>query len=153
MVSTELLRRYPFFARLNDGQLRKMAMIGEERTCAPGEVLFTGGAVADQLYLLRKGSVELHYVVKDERGMEKTQDYLVGIINPGEVFGISAVVQPYRYTSSAVAGEACEILALDAMALRAMCDEDIELKALFQERIATTAFKRLQDTRVQLLAA
>jgi CRP/FNR family cyclic AMP-dependent transcriptional regulator len=153
MVSTELLRRYPFFALLTDRQLRDLAMISEERECATGELLFAGGTDADQLYLLRKGSIELHYVVTDERGMENPQDYLVGVISPGEVFGISAVVKPYRYTSSAVVGDASSVIEMDAAAIRTMCDEDIQLKALFQERIATIAFKRLQDARVQLLAA
>lgn len=153
MVSTELLRRYPFFAGLSDQQLRKLAMISNEAICHEGEVLFEGGANADHLYLLRDGNIELHYVVTDERGMEKPQDYLVGIINPGEVFGISAVVAPFEYTSGAVASEPSELIELESAPLRELCDSDLALKALFQERIAATAFKRLQDARVQLLAA
>ena len=152
MISTELLRRYPFFAGLTDEQLRELAMISDERNFQEGETLFVGGESADYLYLLRNGNVELHYMVADERGMEKTQDFLVGVINPGEVFGISAVVEPYKYTTAAVAGGPSPVIEIEGAALRGLCETDIALKALFQERIASTTFKRLQDSRVLLLA-
>ena len=106
MVSTELLRRYPFFANLSDKELRQLAMISDEKEISGGETLFASGDDAGYLYLLRSGSIDLHYVVGDERGMEKTQDFMVGVINPGEVFGISSAVAPYRYTASAVATRA-----------------------------------------------
>lgn len=153
MVSTELLRRYPFFANMTDDELREIAMISEEKEYADGEAIFVGGKNADYLYLLRNGSIELHYVVTDERGMEETHDYLVGIINPGEVFGISAAVDPYQYTASAVAGGPSLVVEMEGSALRDLCESDVALKALFQERIASTVFKRLQDSRVMLLAA
>ena len=152
MVSTELLRRYPFFAGLSDGQLRELAMISAERVFQGGATVFESETAAKFLYLLRSGSIELHYVVTDQRGMEIPQDYLVGMINPWEVFGISAVVAPYQYTSSAITGEPSTAIEIESYALRALCDADLEMKVLFQERIAATAFKRLQDARVQLLA-
>ena len=42
MVSTELLRRYPFFAGLNDDQLRELAMITEKLEVQEGDTLFAG---------------------------------------------------------------------------------------------------------------
>jgi CRP/FNR family transcriptional regulator, cyclic AMP receptor protein len=152
MVSTELLRRYPFFAGFDDNMLRQLAMISNETEFDADEVLFQGGSHADFLYLLRTGVVELHYVVADERGMEKIQDHIVGMINPGDLFGISAVVEPFRYTSSAVATVPSRVIKIEGETLRALCASNLELKALVQERVAATAFKRLQDARVQLLA-
>jgi CRP-like cAMP-binding protein len=152
MVSTELLRRYPFFANLTDKELRELAMISKEKEIPAGEALFVGGQDADYLYLLQNGGIELHYVVSDERGMEKTQDFMVGVINPGEAFGISAAVEPYKYTASAVATTPCLVIETDGKALRDLCEEDLRLKALFQSRIASTLFRRLQDSRVLLLA-
>jgi CRP-like cAMP-binding protein len=68
MVSTEMLRRYPFFSFMNHVQLHEVAMITEEREIESGVVLFSAEEAADALYLLREGSVELHYTVTDERG-------------------------------------------------------------------------------------
>ena len=153
MVSTELLRRYPFFANLTDEQLRSIAMITEDRATRDGETLFEGGDSADFLYLLRTGGVELHYRVVDEREMEQPQDLLVGIINPGEVFGISSLINPYHYTASGVVSEPGNVLRLNGAALRELCAVDKALYALLLERVASTAVKRLHDTRVLLVAA
>ena len=151
MVSTELLRRYPFFAGLNDDQLRELAMITEELKIQEGDTLFEGEQGADFLYLLQDGSVELHYVVIDEREMETPQDFLVGIINPREVFGISALIKPFKYTASAVANRAGRVLQIDGAKLRALCEADADLYVILLERIASTALLRLRDTRMQLI--
>ena len=151
MVSTELLRRYPFFAGLNDDQLRELAMITEELEVQEGETLFAGETGADFLYLLQNGSVELHYVVVDERGMETPQDFMVGIINPMEVFGISVLIEPYNYTASATANRPSSVLQVDGPKLRALCEADTEMYVTLLERISSTALLRLRDTRMQLI--
>lgn len=153
MISTELLRRYPFFAFATPEQLRELAMITREQEYAGETHLFDAGAKADTLYLLRSGAVELHFVVVDERGMETPQDYLVGMINPGEVFGVSALIEPYTYTATAVASEPSHVLELNAVALRALAQADSDLAARLLQRVAAVTLQRLQDTRVQLLAA
>jgi len=153
MVSPEMLRRYPFFSFMNHVQLHEVAMITEEIELASGTVLFTAGEAANALYLLREGSVELHYMVTDERGMEVEQDFLVGMINPGDMFGISALIRPYEYTTGALISATSQLLQLDAKELRALCEKDIELTAEWQRHIAEVTLERLNYTRVQLLAA
>jgi CRP-like cAMP-binding protein len=153
MVSTELLRRYPFFANLSDKELRQLAMISNEKEISEGETLFASGDDADHLYLLQSGGIDLHYVVSDDRGMEKTQDFMVGVINPGEVFGVSSAIAPYKYTASAVANDPSLVIKMEGAALREMCEADIHMKALFQERIASTVYRRLHDSRLLLLGA
>ena len=153
MVSPEMLRRYPFFAFMTHDQLRKAAMIAEENNIKAGTTLFEEGDPADALYLLREGNIELYYHIIDERGMEQKQVYLVGMINPGEVLGISGLIRPFKYTTSAVSGETSQLLELDAVALREMCDDDVKLAAEWYRQIAETTLERLNHTRVQLLAA
>ncbi len=150
MVSTEVLRRYPFFAGLNDEQLRELAMISQQRNIENEELLFEEEAGADALYLLEEGSVELHHIVVDERGMEKRQDFLVGIINPGEVFGISAMIEPNYYTASAICNRPSQVLELAGPQLRALCEADVALYVPLLEQVAAITRQRLQDTRVQL---
>lgn len=153
MISPEMLRRYPFFAFLNHEQLREVAMIAQEKVVGAGMTLFASGEPASALFLLREGNVELHYTVIDARRMEKQQDFLVGMINPGEVFGISALIRPHQYTTSALTGEASQIMQFDAVALRELCEQDLQLTAEWQRQIAEATMERLQSTRIQLLAA
>jgi CRP-like cAMP-binding protein len=100
---------------------------------------------------LQDGSVELHYVVVDERGMETPQDFLVGVINPREVFGISALIKPFEYTASALVNRAGRVLQIDGVNLRALCEADVDMYVILLERIASTALLRLRDTRMQLI--
>lgn len=153
MVSPEMLRRYPFFSFMNHIQLHEVSMITEEKSVDAGVVLFTSGDDAKSLFLLREGGVELHLLVTDERGMEEKQDYLVGMINPGDMFGISALIRPHKYTTSAVTSDASQILKIDADQLRALCDKDKDLAAEWQRHIAEVTLERLNYTRIQLLAA
>lgn len=153
MVSPEMLRRYPFFSFMNHIQLHEVSMITEEKEVEAGTVLFSLGEAANSLYLLREGGVELHLTVTDERGMEEQQDYLVGMINPGDMFGISALIRPYKYTTGALTSDASQLLEIDAEQLRALCDKDKDLSAEWQRHIAEVTLERLNYTRIQLLAA
>jgi CRP-like cAMP-binding protein len=149
MVSPELLRRYPFFCCLDDAQLKALAMIGQESEFEQGAMLFQEGEPARQLWLLMNGSVDLYYQTDANRG----EPLLVGQINPGEVFAISALIEPYRLTSSARAGEDCRALCFDGSALRALCEVDCKLGYLLMRQLAASAIERLNFTRVELAAA
>jgi cAMP-binding proteins - catabolite gene activator and regulatory subunit of cAMP-dependent protein kinases len=114
MISPELLRRYVFFRNLQEPQLKAIAMLADEVTVAVGETLFEIDQNADTLYLLLEGRIDLKYLVVDRDDPTNRQVYDVGEINPGEAFGISALIEPYRYTSSATAGQESRVLKIDA---------------------------------------
>ena len=64
MISPELLRRYPHFAKLEDDVLKKLAMMSEERAFARAGTPVRGGAACGQfLYVILQGSVDLFSVV------------------------------------------------------------------------------------------
>lgn len=153
MISPELLRRYPFFSFLNHDQLREVAMITNEIEVVKGDVLFENGEPADAWYLLMEGSIDLHYVVVNEHNPELRKDFTVGTINPGEVLGISAVIEPYMYTSKAVAVNRSRMLKTDAKALRALAKNDHLLECGLQRMMAKAGMERLHATRIQLAAA
>lgn len=153
MISPELLRRYPFFAHLNERQLQAIAMLAEEVTYQPGETLFTTDEPADTLYFLMEGGVDLHYVVIDRDDPQLRKDFYVGPVNPGEPLGISALIEPHRYTAAAIASGMCRLIKIEAAGLRALCAADPGLDAILMRHTAQAAMSRLHDTRVQLAAS
>lgn len=153
MISPEVLRRYPFFSFLSTDQLREVAMITEEVGYKNGQTLFNNDEKANACYLLMTGAVELRYVVADEFEPELRKEFVVGAINPGEFLGISAAIEPNRYTSTAVAIGECKLLQIDGVALRALCSQDPLLDCGLQSMLARTAVDRLHATRIQLAAA
>jgi len=153
MVSPELLRRYPFFGYLDEKQLRAVAMIAEEVVPETGETLFEIEQPAAALYLLTEGDIELYYVIAGELDPKLRKEFYISDIGPGEVFGISALIEPYIYTSTGRVAGPSRVLKIEGAGLRALCELDCKLGYGLMRQLAKTALERLHDTRVQLVAA
>ena len=153
MVSPETLRRFPFFGDLTNDHLNAVAMLAEEVIYEIDETIFETDTPADALYFLMDGCVDLHYVAADELNPELRKDFFISEINPGEPFGISALIGPYRYTGTVRATCTTRALKFDAPGLRALCALDPKIHAALMKQIAAAAMLRLHDTRVQLAAA
>lgn len=153
MISPEVLRRYPFFSFLDPSQLKEVAMISEEIEIGHKETLFHVGDDTDFLYLLKDGAIDLHYVVIDEYEPQLRKDFLVGHVNPGEIVGVSAIIEPHIHTATAIANGECQLLQINAPELRRLCEEDLKLQNDLLYRIAEAAIDKLHATRIQLAAA
>lgn len=153
MVSPELLRRYPFFAGLSDEHLRAVAMLADEIDAPKGQDVFREGLPAEHLFLLVEGGLDIHFVVEDEIDRRRRKDLFVTEINPGEPFGISALIEPHVYASTVRTTKPCRLVRVHAAGLRAVCETDPRFCAAVMRQAAKVAMSRLHDTRVQLVAA
>jgi len=153
MVSPELLRRFPFFGFMSQPQLNAVAMITNEVTFTQGDTILEHGREAAALYLVIEGNVELYYIVTIENNPDYHKEYFVSEINPGEIFGISALIDPYIYTGNMKAGTDCRVLQTNAPSLRSLCHVDAKLAHGLMTEIAKAAMQRLADTRVLLVSA
>jgi CRP-like cAMP-binding protein len=151
MISPELLRRYPFFGFMGDTQLKAIAMIAEESTYEKGQTIFDANQAANTLYFLEDGSASNYFVVKDND--KPIKELYIGDINPGDIFGISALIEPYIYTAAMRAEKTCRVIKIEASALRALCEVDLKLSCGLQRAVAKATMERLHSTRVQLVAA
>jgi CRP-like cAMP-binding protein len=152
MIPVELLQRFPFFSFMNEKQLKAIAMIAQEVQLETNDVLFEANAPADAFYFLIAGNLPYYIVVTSEYIPDYRKEYFVGYINPEEVFGISALIEPYHYTTTLRAEKSCRVIRINASALRALCEVDSELHAGFLKAVAQAAMERLNMTRVQLAA-
>ena len=113
------------------------------------------------VYLKRAGygpsflleSVDLHFIVVDELDPKLRKDFFISEINLGEPFGISALIEPYRYTGTVRTTCVSRVLKFNANGLRALCTVDPKIDAALMRQLASAAMSRLNDTRVQLAAA
>ncbi|MCB2179820.1 Crp/Fnr family transcriptional regulator [bacterium] len=153
MISPELLRKYAFFGFLSDEDFDKIAMVAEEGTWQAGETLFTLGDKADHVYFLENGEVNLHYKVVDELVSNKSKEFYVGDINPGEPFGLSALIKPHAYTATALVGRESKGIIVDAEKLLALANAQPELGYGLMQQVAKSTFERLGQVRVELVAA
>jgi CRP-like cAMP-binding protein len=153
MISPELLRRFPFFNFMDDTQLKAVAMIAEELTYEKDELIVDAGQPADHFYFLIDGSVAYYYHVTSEHDPYYNKDHFISDINPGEIFGISALIEPYIFTATMRTDKVSHIIQINASALRALCEVDLKLSVGLNRAVAKAAMERLQHTRVQLIAA
>jgi CRP-like cAMP-binding protein len=72
-------------------------------------------------------------------------------VEPGDVFGWSAVVAPYVAVSTVYALEPTSVIAFDGARLRAALATDHELAAYVRARLLEALARRLKATRHQLL--
>jgi CRP/FNR family cyclic AMP-dependent transcriptional regulator len=153
MISPELLRQYPFFRSLDESQLTQVAMLAEEEIYESGEIIFHEGESAAALYFLLDGYVDLYYTIGEGKGITPEKGIPVGEINPGEPFGISALIEPYLLTATARTNGMSRVIKLDATLLRSILGKDRRMAYLLTHQAAKAAIDRLHATRVQLAAA
>jgi CRP-like cAMP-binding protein len=150
MISVELLRRYPFFANLTDDQLKAIAMISEEKTFPKDALLLKENTPASKLTLLLEGDVDLIFSGGGEGAISNA---LVGSIAPGEVLGVSSIIEPYIFISSARATVPTRVVEIDGSALRALMQVDKMLGCALMSNVASAVLERLKYTQVELAAA
>ena len=153
MVTTELLRRFPFFGFMSNQQYNAVAMIAHEVTFEKGETILEHNQAANFLYLVIEGDVALYYITKIENDPSYYAEYYISDINPGEIFGISAIIEPYIYTGTMKSSTTSRVLQIDALSLRALCNVDAKLAFGLMQEVAKAAMQRLLDTRVLLVSA
>ena len=153
MISSETLRRFPFFSFMNDAQLKAVAMIAEEKDYKNGDSIIDADTPATSLFFLMEGSAAYYYIVTTEHDPYYKQEYYISDFNPGEVFGISALIEPYIYTAAVRVEKPCKIITIKASPLRALCEVDTKLSSGLMHALAKAALERLEHTRVQLVAA
>jgi CRP/FNR family cyclic AMP-dependent transcriptional regulator len=135
----------PFLGGLTVGERRRLADLARPLAVEPGTVLLREGSETTELGIVRTGRVALRLTVP-MRGI-----HTILTVEPGDVFGWSALVPPFRSTSTAVATEPTTGVVFPARALREALDRDEELAAALYPRILRSVARRLEATRLQLL--
>jgi CRP-like cAMP-binding protein len=152
MVSPELLRRYPFFGVLEETPLKAIAMVADEVTYETGETLYEIDKDADTLFLLIEGDVEHFFIVGDSRNPSVRKEFYLSDINPGDVFGLSSLIEPYRHTTTARAMGPSRVIKIVTASLRTLGELDPKLGYVFMRQLTKTLSEKLEATRVQLAA-
>jgi CRP-like cAMP-binding protein len=149
MVSPELLRRYPFFAGLADEELSAIAKIANEESYSTDTDIFREGQVAEHLYVLTAGSVDLIFEIPTTHGVTTS---FVGSIAAGEPFGLSAFQEPYLLTATARAETPVKVIEIPGDELRLLAETNCHLGYALMKQIARALGERLKFARVQLAA-
>ena len=153
MISPELLRRFPFFGFLDEPQLKAVAMLSEEMEVEKDATIFETDQSAEALYVMVEGSIDLNYKVVDRDDPKIVKEFFISELNPGDIFGLSALLEPFKHTMTAKVLTPSKVIRIEARGLRALSELDAKLQAGLMKATAMAAMERLHDTRIQLAAA
>jgi CRP-like cAMP-binding protein len=153
MITPDFLKRFDLFGRLTEPELIAIAGMAEEGNVPQGVTLFEEKGPATAFYFLIEGYIDLYQRSFDTLYSKMSRDLLVGVIHPREIFGLSAIVEPYLYNSTGRTAQPCNFIKFDGPRLRSLIEEDCLLGYIFMKQISLALAERLMDTRVQLAAA
>ncbi len=125
--------------------MESIAAIAFEEQFQQGKWLFQKDQEADKLYLVKKGAVELLIKVQD------TIEIPIAIMRPNNgCVGISALVDPFRYTLSARCTEDSNLVVIKRDDLQALICKDHELGCVMMNNLAQKLLARLTENREEL---
>jgi len=148
MITPETLTAFPFFAGLSETELKSVSIIANKVSFQRGDLIFKEDDPAHTLYLLIDGWVDV-VVNTDAKG---EQHELVTTLSPGDLFGWSALVDPYAYTGSAVCASPVEVMEFKGADLLGMFELDPKLCCVIMRRVCQVIADRLHATRLQMVS-
>ncbi len=162
MISPELIRRYPFFAGLDNDRIVALAKLANEAAIPASAYFFHEGDPVDAFYLLVEGAVAIVLEVPDRdssqpvadqlAGEIKMKDVTVSTVGSGNIFGWPALIPPHEANASARALTDCRVYTFDCKALRQLFEQDFQFAYLLTLRAAQVMRERLRDLQIESLA-
>jgi CRP/FNR family cyclic AMP-dependent transcriptional regulator len=148
MVEPQIIAKFSNFSDFTDDEIKAMSILANEEHYESGQFIFHEGGEATTMYLLMQGHVEM-MLNTDETGARRE---VVMTVKPNEIFGWSALVEPYKLTASARCATPVRVVAIAAPGLRALMAVSCALGFRLMQRACQVSSARLSATRVQLLS-
>jgi CRP/FNR family transcriptional regulator, cyclic AMP receptor protein len=140
-----LIAEHRFFAGLASRDCELIGGCARNVRFDRGAYLFREGEPANQFFLIRHGRVALEIAAPGREPLR----FLT--IDAGEIAGEAWLLPPYRWVFDAQALELTRALTIDAICLRAKCEEDHDFGYEMMKRFMAMLVQRLHAAQLQLL--
>lgn len=132
------------FEGLSGSQINNLITIGNKTRIQAGRWLFREGDVADKIFILKEGAVELLTTV------DEVELPITIVRDQGDCFGTSTMVPPHQYSLSARCAEDGMLLSIKKTELDKLLKADSELGHAIMANLAKHFLDRLKETRQEL---
>jgi CRP/FNR family transcriptional regulator, cyclic AMP receptor protein len=146
-VTMSALAGHPFLYGMPREHLDALMAAASDVRFPARHRIFEDGGYAGRFWLIRSGHVALDLQVPGEGPM------VIETIGMGELLGWSWMFPPYRWAFGAVTLSPLEAFEFDAKAVRDRCATDPALGHELTQRVAQVLARRLQATRMRLIAS
>jgi CRP-like cAMP-binding protein len=129
----------PIFRRFAAWEIGEFSQLATVQELDRGEVLFEQGSPSTSCHVIVRGAVEIAHA---QNGRHRR----IGILGPGRLCGVLAVVEGQLHSMSAVARERATLLELDARSFERLFAGNDRLAARFQDAINQDLLQALART-------
>ena len=143
-MAAEAVNQANLLQGLNADERDRFLALGRPQSFSKDESLFLLGDNADRLYVVITGKVALCIPIQVS---DTFKDISVEEAGPGETLGWSALVKPYRFTRSARAAEASEVIAFTRRELLEFFETQPRIGYIVLTRISELVGLRLLKMR------
>ncbi|MET9550145.1 cyclic nucleotide-binding domain-containing protein [Streptomyces sp. NPDC006627] len=124
---------------------QELMRVAREVSVPQGTRLFEEGARADRFWVIRSGTVELDTRVPGRRAA------VIERLGPDELLGWSWLFAPHVWHLGAQAVTPVRAYEFDALAVRAMCQENAAFGRAITQWVGEVLARRLRSARTRLL--
>ena len=112
-----LLRISELFSELTEDELCVLMPFCTDTVVVEDGMIFNEGREASHIYVLTEGKIALQKRIRSPHARH-SRHTTITLCYPGETVGWSALVNPFKYTLSAVAWESSRLIKINAATLR-----------------------------------
>jgi CRP-like cAMP-binding protein len=145
MIEIEKLKKHEIFSDLTDAELEVIGEMAKKVTYGPNKRIFEEKSLAANLYLVLDGKVEIRM-----SGDKSGKQIPVSAIEPDEIFGWSAVTEPFTFTAAAWTLEPSELLVLNGKVLLDLFKKNNHIGYKIMMKIASVISSRLKHLSQKL---
>ena len=142
---TQTLKKCALFQKLNDEQLNIIEKMCTSETFEPGAIICKQDKKGEKIYVIEDGLVGIILEVGplSERQVQSASKY--------DVFGWSAMIEPFRYTATVKAIKKTTALAFNGKNLHDLYMTYPEISCLIFKELTSVVARRLNEAYTQLL--
>jgi len=148
MVPKERIASLDIFKGLSQKEIEEIARLCEEVVFHDGDRVLSEGKRAEYFFLLEQGSVDLRFELPYR---ETSKEMTVTTIKPGECFGWSAMVSPYKATLSCYSIGTSRAIRIRGDEILGLCEKNNHIGFIFMQNLAEMIGDRLTKQRAQFI--
>jgi CRP/FNR family transcriptional regulator, cyclic AMP receptor protein len=141
----DLLQAHSFFHNMPVEYVELISGCSKNTVYKTGEVIFREGEDASYFYLIRQGKISRE-IYAPPRG-----SLIIDTLSSGDILGVSWLIPPYHWATTAQAVEDTRVIVVDAACLRKKCDTDPRMGYELMKRFAVLIGKRMEAARMRLI--
>ena len=143
-MNPAILKKIDFFDGLSLSELNRISPYISYQSYSTGQRIFDQDTAAEFMYLLCEGTVEIVFNPDDGPPMRVTTIY------QGGIFGWSAAMGTFLYTSGAECKEDCRTLKMRGSDLNLITKKYPDLGSLLLDRLAAVVSERWESRQTQI---